>query len=92
MRTPGNPFHLKAAKRAVTLAGGTEGSNQAAEQPSLFPQQERRALMVKEAHAALARMCGGYLSGRRKQLDHGFDDLVELLEVMRDEIPKVESP
>jgi len=80
---------LKASGRSDTLAGGTEGSNQAPkEQPSLFPEQDHRAEVAKRAHASLSKMIGGYLQGKRPQLDRGFDDLVECLEEMRDAVPK----
>jgi len=95
MRTGRITSPLKAEGRSSTLAGGTEGSNQAPkERPSSASSAGASgvasdATLCRTAMDALSAMCAGFLGRDRELLDRGFEDLVTAIEEMRDAVPKV---
>lgn len=94
--TKSNPFLLKAAKRTATLMGGTVGSiEDAKHQPPVFSAaasstSAENAQISSDAHHALSAMVAGFITGDRELLDAGFEELVEIIEVMRDAVPKIQ--
>jgi len=96
--TKSNPFHLKTARKASTLMGGTEGSTQDAKhhphsasgaEPAPSKTSASEASLSSDAHHALSAMIAGFISRDRTLLDQGFETLVELIEEMRDAVPKI---
>lgn len=93
--TKSNPFLLKATGKADTLMGGTAGSIQDAKhQPpassaAASSTATETAQISSDAHHALSAMVAGFITGDRELLDEGFETLVEVIEVMRDAVPKV---
>lgn len=79
---------LTPAPESDTLAGGRGGHSPSPEGTADTSVTDVAAQSMKDALAALTVMFCGYLDLDRELLDHGFEDLVGILEEWRDAVPK----
>jgi len=78
---------LTAQIREATLEGRAEGvSEKDGRSPAAAPSVD--ASGMRDALDALSAMYSGYLGSDRALLDEGFENLVGIIEVWRDSVPK----